>query len=454
MSKVSVINPATEEIIAKLNISTKEDVDKAVEKARIKFEEWKHVPYEEKAEMLKKISAEIQDNKKNLTELLTKEMGKTLKESESEVESTVKRINFFADNVKDFIEPEEIDIEGQENILYFEPIGTVGIITPWNFPFSLPVWSFAPNILIGNTMVFKPSELTSLIGIELVKIFNKHLPKDVLNIVIGEDETGKALVASDVDMIAFVGSQNAGKNIMKNSAEKLHKLVLELGGKDPAIVCEDADLDVAVEGIADGSFRNCGQVCCSIEKVYVVKDIFDEFVKKAVERTKEIKVGNGLDSGVDIGPLISKGQLENFESHIKDAVNKGAKILCGGNRIKSKGYFFEPTVLADVNNTMKIMAEETFGPAMPIQAVEDVDEAVKLSNDTVFGLGASVWSKDIEKAKKITRKLEAGSVGINKTVGSNSEIPWGGVKQSGLGRMLSKYGVREFTNIKNVSRDL
>src|SRR3989338_7410452 len=454
MKKISSINPATEEIVGSLDISSKQDVINAVKNAKEAFKAWKNISYEEKSNILKKIAVEIQNNKKNLSELITKEMGKVISEAEAEAESTIQRINFFTENIKDFIKPEEIKVEGEENILYFEPIGCVGVITPWNYPLSFPIWSFAPNILIWNTMVFKPSELTSLVGEELVKIFNKHLPKNVLNTVIGGDETGKELVKSDVDMVSFVGSQKAGKSIMKNSAEKLHKLVLELGGKHPAIVCEDAELEIAVEGIVNESFKNCGQVCYSIERVYAVKGIFEEFTKRVVEKAKKIKAGNGLDRSSNIGPLSSKVQLKNFEEHIKDAVGKGAKILCGGKRINGKGYFFEPTVMTNVNIKMKIMSEETFGPVIPIQKVDNIDEAIKLSNDTVSGLAASVWSKNIKKAKSISKNLEAGGVGINKAATSRSEIPWGGIKQSGIGRMLSKYGVREFTNMKVVSRRL
>lgn len=448
MNKIISINPATEEILRKIDYSKKEEVNDAVKKAKQASPKWKKVPYEEKANLLKRIIEDINKNKKTLAKLLTKEMGKPIKEAESEVESTIKKIEFFIGKVKEYIEPEK---PKSGCAIYFEPIGVVGVITPWNFPFSLPTWPIVPSLLIGNTVVFKPSELTTLVGIELTEAFNKYLPENVLNIVIGADETGKALIKSDVDMISFVGSTAAGKNIMKNSADKLHKLVLELGGKDPAIVLEDVDLDFAAKEIANGATRNCGQICCSIERVYVAEKIADEFISGVIKEFKKIKVGNGLNPENDIGPLVSKQQLKNFESHIEDAKQKGAKILCGGKKIGGKGYFYEPTVLTDVNNEMKIMTEETFGPALPIQVVSNEEEAIKLANALPYGLTASVWAKDIKKAQKIVRELEAGNVGINRTAVSDNELPWGGIKQSGIGRSLSKYGVREFTEMKVVS---
>lgn len=447
MKKIISINPATEEVLGEIPVSSENDVLKAVKKAKQAFPSWKKVPYTEKVEILKDIIKDLEEKKEFFAELITKEVGKPIQEAKSEVESTLGRINFFIENVKKYIEPEKIN---KKTTLYFEPVGVLGAITPWNFPFSLLIWPIVPNLLIGNTIVYKPSELTTLINKQEIEIFMKHLPEGVLNLVIGADAVGKVLVKSDIDMISFVGSTAAGKDIMKNSAEKLKKLVLELGGKDPAIIFEDADIDFAVKKITKGTVRNCGQVCCSVERAYVMKDVADEFIKKVVEEFKQIKVGNGLDLETNMGPLISKPQLENFISHIEDAKKKGAKILCGGNKIEGKGYFHEPTVLTNVNQDMKIMTEETFGPALPIQIVSSREEAVRLANSLNYGLTASVWTKDTKKAERMARDLEAGSVGINQTAASINEAPWGGIKQSGLGRVLSKYGIREFTEMKVV----
>jgi len=446
MNKIISINPATEEVLGEIPISTEEEVNDAVKKAKQAFPSWKKVPYEEKVDILKKIISDLNSKKDYFAKLITKEMGKPLNESESEVESTINRINSFIEKVKDFIEPEKIN---EKTSLYFEPIGVVSVITPWNFPFSLPIWPIIPSLLIGNTIVYKPSELTTLVNKEEIEIFMKHLPEAVLNLVTGADETGKALVKADIDMVSFVGSTAAGKDIIKSCSEKLKKVVLELGGKDPAVVLEDADLDYTAEAIVHDSLRNCGQVCCSIERVYAMKDIADRLTEKIVKEAKKFKTGNGFENP-DMGPLVSRQQFENFISHIEDAKQKGAKILCGGKKIEGKGYFYEPTVLTNVNNKMKIMTEETFGPAIPIQVVESEEEAVKSANALPYGLTASVWTKDKERGERISRELEAGSVGINQTAASIDEAPWGGVKQSGLGRALSKYGIREFTEMKVV----
>jgi len=445
MNKIISINPATEEVLGEIPVSTEEEVNDAVKKAKKAFLSWKKIPYEEKYSLFKNILNDLETKKDFFAELITKEMGKPIQEAESEVEYTLDRIKSFIEKVKDFTKPEKIN---ENTSLYFEPIGVVGAITPWNFPFSLPIWPIVPSLLIGNTVVFKPSELTTLVNKEEIEIFMKHLPEGVLNLVIGADETGKALVKADINMVSFVGSTAAGKDIMKSCSEKLKKVVLELGGKDPAVVLEDANLDHTAEAIVHGSLRNCGQVCCSIERVYAMKDIADKLTEKIVEKAK-IKVGNGLENP-DMGPLVSRQQFENFISHIEDAKQKGAKILLGGKKIEGKGYFYEPTVLTNVNNEMKIMTEETFGPAIPIQAVESEEEAIKSANALPYGLTASVWTKNIEKGERISRELEAGSVGINQTAASIDEAPWGGVKQSGLGRTLSKYGIREFTEMKVV----
>lgn len=448
MEEIISINPATEEILGKTPISSPEQVSKAVQHAHIAKSMWQKMPYSEKCSRLKDIASEFRKKKEFLADLITREMGKPLNESLSEVENSIEKIEYFIKNVKKFTKSEKID---KYTRVYYEPIGVVGIITPWNFPFSLPNWSIPANLLIGNTIVFKPSELTTMVGIELAKIYNKFLPGYVLNLITGGDDVGKTLVKSDIQMISFVGSKNAGKDIVRNSADTLKKVVLELGGKDPAIVLDDADFSETAKRIVSSSLRNCGQVCCSIERVYVTENVPKSFIEKIVEEVKKVKIGNGFDNPY-IGPMVSKPQLEKFMNHIKDAEDKGAKVIHSGKTIDTTGYFHEPVVLTNVNNTMKIMKEETFGPAIPIEIVKDADEAVIKANSLPYGLTASVWTKDLDKAESIAKKLEAGSVGINTTAASRNDAPWGGVKQSGLGRSLSKHGIREFTEIKVVVR--
>ena len=282
----------------------------------------------------------------------------------------------------------------------------------------------------------------------VAEVFHKaELPEGVLEVVQGADEVGRAVVESDVDMIAFVGSQVVGREIMRKSSDKIRRVVLELGGKDPMIVCADADLEKAVEGAVAGTFRNCGQVCCGVERIYVERPLFDEFLAASVERVKKLRVGNGMLPDTDLGPMNRGEELERVERHLADAVDKGAKIHVGGK--SREGRFFEPTVITGVRDDMTISREETFGPVMRVAPVDSVDEALAEANGLEFGLTATVWSRDMEKAEKIASRLQAGTIGINQLVASTAEVPWGGVKKSGLGRMLGPEAVREFTNTVN-----
>lgn len=289
------INPATQNIIKKIKVSTKKDIDNAVKRARKALRCWIDTPIKEKIRIVKRLANFIRKDKKNLSRLITQEMGKPLCESESTIPYVAEFVDYYADNVEGVLNPEK---KGS-CIIRREPIGVVAVITPWNFPLYVTLDILIPALLTGNTIVFKPSETTTLVGLKTIELLRKAgIPKDVINLVIGADEEGKYLVKSDVNMVAFVGSAAAGKNIMRSSADKLHQLCLELGGKDAAIVCKDADIEVASRGIVTDTFRNCGQVCCSVERVYVVKEIADEFIKKVIENVKKIRVGNGMDKGV------------------------------------------------------------------------------------------------------------------------------------------------------------
>ncbi|UCG95795.1 MAG: aldehyde dehydrogenase family protein, partial [archaeon] len=306
--------------------------------------------------------------------------------------------------------------------------GVIALITPWNYPLSLTMWTIVPALLPGNTLVFKTSEYSTKVGEKIDKLLNGVLPGGVLNTVFGGDDPGKELVKSDIDKLFFTGSVGAGKDIMKNIGIK--PLALELGGKDAFIVCEDADIDLAVRGAVWGSMGNCGQVCSAVERIYVNRKISGDFIKKLVEETKKIEKGR------DVGNMVNEEQFKKAEEHVKDAVSKGAKVLCGG---EGEDLFFEPTVLTDVSRDMKVMSEETFGPVVPVIVVENDEEAINLSNDSKFGLGASIWTRNIERGREIGGKLEVGMIWIN-----DVNLPyeggdyWGGFKESGLANSESK----------------
>ncbi|MCH8003957.1 MAG: aldehyde dehydrogenase family protein [Nanoarchaeota archaeon] len=455
MQKIKSINPATEEVIEEIEVDSLEKVKESVKNARKAFPNWSKTSIDERIEWMKKLIPIIEQRRQELADTITKEMGKPISMSINEPLGVISEINFYSKNIKEFLKEEVVfENEEEKDILVYEPLGVVAIITPWNFPIATVFSPLIPALLCGNTIVLKPSEQTLIVGKKINDLFieleSKGFPKHVFNLILGGKETGKQLVQQDVDMVTFTGSTRAGKEIMKDSADKIHKLLLEMGGKDPAIVCSDADIDFAAKSIVRNACRNTGQVCCAIERVYVKDDIYDQFVKKAVEEAKAIKVGNPEKQETEMGPFVAKFQEEICIDHINDAKKKGAKIEFGGNKAENKGYFFEPTIITNVNNNMKVMTDETFGPVVPIMKVNSLDEAIKYSNNSVYGLTGSVWTKNIEKGNKIAHKLQVGVAGVNAHGGGAQGSAWGGVKESGLGRLGTKEGTHEFTNVKTL----
>jgi len=455
MAKIVSINPFTEQVIKEIEETHLEEIPAMVEKARKALPAWGNLSIEKRVEIIGKIVPLLEKNKESLGKILHKEVGKPFQKALGEVEGAIEGANFFLKNTPIALEEKVLDEnEKEKNVLCYEPIGIVAAITPWNYPLELPLVSILPALIAGNTVLFKPSEHTTLIGIEffnLLKQLEKEgLPENVIQLIVGGKETGKELVKQDIDLVSFTGSLRTGKQIMKDSAEKLHKIILELGGKDPAIVLKDADLEKTAKGIVRGATVNTGQVCCSIERIYIQKEIFEELTKKIVEKAKAVSIDKGNDDA-DIGPLIREFQLKTVESHVEDAKQKGAQILTGGKRLEKKGYFFPPTVLTNVTEDMKVISEETFGPTIPLISFETVEEAIEKANNTKYGLTASIWTKDLEKAKQIAKKLVVGTVVINGSGGYKIGCPWGGAKQSGLGRINYLDGIRELTNIKNLT---
>lgn len=453
MKKIVSVSPIDERVLARIPVTPNKKVKKIVAGARKALDEWSSVPIGARVALVKKLKPLIEKRKKKLAQIIHLEMGKPLWDALRETESVPESIDFHCSNDPKYLKPITLfKTKNETNIQLFEPIGVVAVITPWNFPLAIPFDGILPSLIAGNTVVFKTSEFTTLVGVEINKIFKelekKGLPKNVFNFIVGDKATGKFLVKQDIDMVSFVGSRRAGVEIMRDSSEKLHRLILELGGKDPAIVCKDADLEKSAKGIVYGALRNCGQVCCAIERVYVESPVYKEFVELVLEETKKLRVGSGKNA--DIGPLVGEFQRRIVKEHIADAVKKGAKILLGGDIPKKKGYWFEPTVLVNVNHKMKIMKEETFGPVIPIMKVKNMGEAIRLANDSIYGLTASVWTENRKKGRGIARKLIAGTVSINRRGGVKEGCPWGGAKQSGIGRQMSRESVRSYTEIKHL----
>lgn len=449
---INNVNPATGNIISKVKCSTKKDIDKAVKDAKSALKKWSEMPLNERSKRMELIAKDFVKNKEKIGKLITDEMGKLYKSAVGETHAVAYGIRETIEQAKIALKVENLKEENLVTELHRTPIGVCAIITPWNFPVSMPESLLSPALIAGNTVVFKPSEMVPLTGKAIYDIFAKHLPKGVINLVQGADEVGNYLIHSDIDMIAFVGSQQVGKHIMKVAGDKLKRIVLELGGKDPMIVLNDADLEKAASFAVNGSLRNTGQVCVSVERIYVQEKAADKFTKLVAEGVKNFKYGSGYEEDVHMGPLVSARQRENVLSQVKDAVKNGAKLVTGGNAPKDKkGFFMEPTLLTNLSHKHRIMNEETFGPVVAIQKIKTEDEAVKLANDSPFGLGATVWSKNKKKALNIARKIESGMIGVNQGIGAVSGTPWVGVKQSGYGYIGSIDGIRQFTVPRKIS---
>ncbi len=448
--KIKTINPATEEVLAEYEIMTKEQIVKTVKKARKAFQEWKKDAHK-RTSFLYGFANELRKNREKLARVATSEMGKAIKEARSEVEKCAWVMEFFADNGPVFVTDEVVNTDARKSFVAFEPLGIIGSIMPWNFPYWQALRFAAPSLMVGNTIVLKPASATLQCGIEIEKAFRRiDLPDGVFQTVVGDSYVAEMLIDSDVNAVTFTGSVRAGALVAQRATSQLKKCVLELGGSDPFIVCEDADVEKASSGAVKGRFINCGQSCIASKRFFVVKKAAKEFIEKFVQKTEKLRVGDPLSDDTDIGPLMSSKALENIDGLVKDAIKKGAELLTGGKRIKSKGYFYTPTILQKVSPKMRIAQEETFGPVAPITVVDDEMEAIKLANDSKFGLGASIWTQDLDKAERLSRLIESGIVTVNNVVISDPRVPFGGVKNSGFGRELSRYGMLEFVNIKSV----
>lgn len=451
--KIQSINPATEEVIGEFEVSDKKAVSKAVKNAKMAFNKWKKTDISEREQIIKKFSDILSEKKSEVAELISKEMGKPIIESEGEIDGSIVDINWLASETKNILQDETIELDAENTIakVKFEPIGVVGLITPWNFPIGTPMWKIIPALLTGNTVVFKPSELSTFCGMKIGELLEETgIPKGVFNVVTGDGTTGKYLVASKVNMISFTGSSRVGKEVFSRAGKKLKKTVLELGGSDPFIVFEDVIIEQAVNAAVFGRFLNCGQVCTSAKRIFVENKIFDSFLESFVEKVKKLKIGNPLDRNTEIGPIVSRRQLEALEFQVKDAIGKGAKVLCGGKRINEKGNFYEPTVLTNIKKNMLVSSEEVFGPVASFLSFDSTKHAIKLANDTKYGLGASIWTQDSKKAEIVVNSVESGMVWVNDIGTPYSQCPQGGIKESGIGREMSKYGILEFCNMKTV----
>ena len=442
-------NPATGMPVDTVPVTPADEVDAIVARARAAQPAWADTPLEDRINILRKATELMKARQATIAEQLTAEMGKPLKDSNGEIGYGIGGYEAELDEIAEALAPESHSDERTSTTLYHDPLGVCAAITPWNFPFLMPLQVVIPALAAGNTVVMKPSDETPLTGQAFAEIFMEILPEDVMLIIHGGDDQGKELVKSDVNLIAFVGSREAGQHILSTAGADLKRVVLELGGKDPMIVLSDADVNTAADFAVNNSFRNCGQVCVSTERIYVEQGIADEFEKAVIERTRALKVGNGAEDEINIGPMISPRQKEHVLDQLDKAKQQGATVACGDT--PADGNFVTPTVLTGMNHDMDIMRDETFGPIACIMRVNNEDEAIELANDTPYGLGAAVYG-EANRAAGVARRLTAGMTGVNQGCGGASGTPWVGAQQSGYGYHSGHNGHRQFTQVRLVSQ--
>jgi betaine-aldehyde dehydrogenase len=456
---MQVIDPATEEVLDTVPAGSAEDVERAVSAARGAFATWKKTPAVERANLMHEAAAKIRTHFDELVQLLTHEEGKPVPENEEELDWSLNTIDYYAElgrHIRGRVLPSPE--MGQLSLVLKEPFGVVACIVPWNYPILLLVWKIAAALAAGNTVVVKPASRTPLSTLRLVELAFDHFPPGVINVITGRgSEIGDALVEHPyVPVIAFTGSTAVGQHIARLAAGRMKKLHLELGGKDPFVIADDAPLDHAVEAVAYAALINTGQVCTSTERVYVPRSMLSQFSEALAAKVAGLRLGHGLDPSTDVGPMIGEPDRAQVERHVADAVDRGAQILTGGQRPVEleRGFFYQPTVLINVDHSMLIMREETFGPTIPIMAYDSFDQAIALANDTNYGLGACLCTQDPRRVRRFYEEVQAGTIWINDPLTDNYAGPFGGMKMSGLGRELGIEGLDEFWQTKHVHWDI
>lgn len=461
---IQSLNPATKEVLGEVPVMTAPQVAEAVTNAWIAYDSWQVTDFNFRARKLFDLRRVIDRRSDEIAELVSKEVGKPLVEAYlSELTGPLDSCVWLAENAERTLRDQTIQLNNpllsaKQSLITYDPLGVIGIIAPWNYPFSIPMMSILACVMVGNTVVLKPSEKSPLTGLKIAELFKEAgFPDHVLNVITGDRTTGEYLTRSKLSRLLFTGSVTGGQKVMSQAAPHLTPLTLELGGKDPAIVMPGAPVDWTAQGLVWGAFTNAGQACASIERVYVMKSKqTDKLIEKIVEKTKALKVGLPSDPLTDMGPVIDETQLSKIEQQVNAAVEAGAKVLCGGKRCADlNGFFYEPTVLVNVDHSMEIMQEETFGPVMPIMVVENEDQAVELANDSDYGLCASIWGNKMNRMELIAKDLNVGTVTMNDCLVTHAvpEVPWGGLGKSGMGRSHSHFGLLDLVNIKHINID-
>lgn len=462
-NKLDIINPATQKVIARAPSATKEETEEAIKIAKRTFESgiWSDQSPQERAAVLLQIADLLQENIYELRDLEVQNNGKTKREAESDVEEAVNTFRYYA-GLLNVPNGQVYETSGNmQTLIIKEPMGVAGLIVPWNFPLLMSVWKIAPALAAGNSILLKPAEITPMTAVKLFELIDKSdLPKGAAALIMGDGPVvGQTIAESvDVDIVSFTGSTGVGRHIMQAAAGNMKKVSLELGGKSPNIIFDDADLETAVDYSLFGIFMGSGQVCSSGSRILVQEGLYDEFVKKYIQKAKEIRVGPGHDEHSQMGAIVSEKHFKSILNYIQIGKEEGANLALGGNRIEGNGledgFFIEPTVFTNVTTDMRIVREEIFGPVVTIQKFKDEDEAIKIANDTEYGLAGAVFSTDQNKALRVIKKVRAGITWVNAYHLTNIQAPWGGYKQSGIGRSLGTYGLDEYQETKQININL
>jgi succinate-semialdehyde dehydrogenase/glutarate-semialdehyde dehydrogenase len=451
-------NPATGAVVDRVPAATEQDINRAIDAAESALKGWSKTPPSRRGEILFESAHRIKEREKELAKVLTQEQGKPMREAVLEVRRFVHTLEHYAGMSKSIRGGYVPQLDDRRfGVIIKKPIGICGAIVPWNFPLSLLGNKIGPALLCGNTVVVKPAGTTPLTDTLAVRIMNDAgLPPGVLNIVPGPAKVVGETILRDprIRKVGFTGATATGRHVMEVAAQTIKRVTLELGGSDPMIVCDDADIDEAASAASVGRFFNCGQACLAIKRLYVFDKVFDDFVSRLIPRVEKLKVGNGLEQGILLGPLHTAAQRAEVEDQVGDAVKRGARVLVGGKRPSGepfeKGNFYQPTVLVDVDEQSKVVTEEVFGPALPVIRVKDLDEAIEKANNSIYGLGSSIWTRDINKANEAAERLEAGYTWVNSPQIIFDELPFGGVKQSGVGKEHGNEALDYYMETKSV----
>ncbi|HZQ98996.1 MAG TPA: NAD-dependent succinate-semialdehyde dehydrogenase [Chloroflexota bacterium] len=449
---IQSINPASEEVLAEYPEMSEAELDRALAQAQAAHEKWRETSFAERRARLNEAARYLRANKAELGKLITLEMGKPIVQAEAEVEKCAFGAEWFAENAERMLQDELVQTSATKSYVAYEPLGVILAIMPWNFPFWQVVRPFAPSAMAGNAMVLKHASNVPQCALALEKMaLEAGFPEGLLKtVLVSGSRTDRLIEDPRVRMVTLTGSDVAGSKVAATAGRVLKKTVLELGGSDPYIVLEDADLAAAAKVAATARNQNTGQSCIAAKRFIVVEPVADEFLKRFVDEVKALKVGDPMERDTNLGPMARDDLRVALERQLDATVKQGAKIAVGGGRVAGKGYFFQPTILSDVTSDMPAFREETFGPMAAVIRARDEQVALRLANDSEFGLGAAVWSRDVERAQRLARRIESGQVFVNGMVASDPRLPFGGVKRSGYGRELSSFGLRELVNIQTI----